>query len=128
MGAPIPLRSGYNGDALRHLAKQTNNATQVRHLLSLAIIYDDGSRTDASKVGGVTLQIIRDWILRLNKERPNGLKDKWSGGPVPLLNKEQRDALADIVEKGPTPAIHNVVRWRLCDLGRISHLHIDLPR
>ncbi|WP_135081362.1 hypothetical protein [Terasakiella sp. SH-1] len=50
MGAPIPLRSGYNGDALRYFVKQTNDATQARRLLSLAIIYD----------GGVTLQIIRD--------------------------------------------------------------------
>ena len=64
------------------------------------------------------MQIIRDWVLRFNKEDPDGLKDKWSGGPVPILNSEQRNALVDIVEKGPTPAIHNVVRWRLCDLAQ----------
>jgi len=116
MAAPIPLRSDYNGDDLRYFAKGTDDATQARRLLSLAIIYDGGSRTDASQVGGVTLQIIRDWVLRFNEEGPGGLKDKWSGGPVPLLNQEQRNALADIVEKGPTPAIHTVVRWRLCDL------------
>ena len=51
MGTPIPLRSDYNGDALRHLAKQTNDATQARRLLSLAMIYDGGRQADASKVG-----------------------------------------------------------------------------
>ncbi len=118
MAAPIPLRSDYNGNDLRYFAKRTDDVTQARRLLSLAVIYDGERRTDAAKIGGVTLQIIRDWVLRFNSEGPDGLKDKWSGGPVPLLNQEQRIALADIVEKGPTPAIHTVVRWRLCDLAQ----------
>jgi hypothetical protein len=33
-------------------------------LLALAAIYDGGTRSDAAKIGGVTLQIVRDWVLR----------------------------------------------------------------
>ena len=29
--------------------------------MALAEVYDGGSRTDASRIGGVGLQIIRDW-------------------------------------------------------------------
>jgi hypothetical protein len=29
--------------------------------LALAAIYDGATRTEAAKIGGVTLQIIRDW-------------------------------------------------------------------
>lgn len=116
MAAPIPLRNDFNATKLRTLARATSDATQARRFLSLAVIYDGGSRTDASNTGGVTLQIIRDWVLRFNKEGPEGLKDKHSGGVPRLLNEDQLQALEDIIEKGPNPAIHTVVRWRLCDL------------
>jgi len=35
---------------------------QARRLLALAAIYEGATRTEASKIGGVTLQIIRDWV------------------------------------------------------------------
>ena len=35
-------------------------------LLALAAIYDGSSRTEAAEIGGVTLQIVRDWVLKFN--------------------------------------------------------------
>ena len=61
--------------SLRRLAKRTRDATQSRRLLALAEVYDGGSRTDASRIGGVGLQIIRDWVLRFNARGPDGLVD-----------------------------------------------------
>jgi len=110
MSAPIPLRDDFTAAELRKLAKATSDATQARRLLSLALIYDGKSRTDASKIGGVTLQIIRDWVLCFNAEGPEGLKDKHGGGAPRTLNEGQLQALEDIIEKGPIPAIHTVVR------------------
>lgn len=52
------------------------------------MILDGGSRSEAAKVAGVTLQIVRDWVLRFNAGGPDGL------------------------------AAHDVVRWRLCDLAQ----------
>ena len=40
---------------------------QARRLLALAAIYDGATRTEAAKIGGVGLQIIRDWVLRFNE-------------------------------------------------------------
>ena len=62
MAAPIDLRNDFDSVSLRRLAKRTRDATQSRRLLALAEVYDGGSRTDASRIGGVGLQIIRDWV------------------------------------------------------------------
>lgn len=116
MGAPIPLREDLDGDALRCLARRTRDAAQGRRLLALAVIYDGGSRSDAARIGGVTLQIVRDWVVRFNASGPDGLIDRWHSGPRRKLDGDQRRALASLVETGPDPAIHGVVRWRLTDL------------
>lgn len=118
MSIPIPLRTDFDGPTLRRSAKTTRDAAQVRRLLSLAEIYDGGSRSDAARIGGVTLQVIRDWVLRSNARGFAGLITGKAPGNRTKLNDEQRQALATIVEKGPIPAIHGVVRWRRKDLVR----------
>ena len=75
----------FDSVSLRRLAKRTRDATQSRRLLALAEVYDGGSRTDASRIGGVGLQIIRDWVLRFNA-RPDGLVD----GKSPTLEAQRR--------------------------------------
>lgn len=64
MGSAISLRSDFRGDGLRILARQTKDADQARRLLALASIYDGGSRADAARLGSVTVQIVRDWVVR----------------------------------------------------------------
>jgi transposase len=118
MAAPIALREDFDGPGLRKLAKGTKDATQARRLLVLAEIYDGSSRTDAARIGGVTLQIVRDWVLRFNSRGPDGLINGKAPGNRPKLNEEQRQALVRTVESGPIPAIHGVVRWRRKDLAR----------
>jgi hypothetical protein len=41
---------------MRRLARPSRDAAQTRRLLSLAAIYDGGSRSMAAKVGGVGLR------------------------------------------------------------------------
>jgi transposase len=118
MAGAIGLRGDYSGAVLRRLARRCGDADQVRRFLALAVILDGGSRSEAAKVGGVTLQIARDWVLRFNAEGPDGLVSRKAPGKVPILNDEQRRALAEIVEAGPIPASHGVVRWRLIDLAQ----------
>lgn len=118
MAAPIALRSDFTADELRALARRSRNAGQARRLLALATIYDGGSRGDAARVGGVTLQIVRDWVVRFNAEGASGLIDRTGPGRAPKLTDAQRTALAAMVEQGPMPAVHGVVRWRLVDLAQ----------
>ena len=70
MSAPIPLRQDFEASQLRGLAKKSKDGPQARRLLALAAIYDGATRTEAAKIGGVGLQIIRDWVLRFNARGP----------------------------------------------------------
>jgi len=112
----IGLRDDFDGASLRRIARRAKDGGQARRLLALAEIYDGGSRSDAARVGGVTLQIIRDWVLRFNAHGPDGLIALKAPGPKRKLDEGQRQALKAMVETGPIPAVHGVVRWRLIDL------------
>jgi len=116
MGAAIALRADFTADGLRALAKASRDARQTRRLLALALIYDGGRRSEAARIGGVGLQIVRDWVVRFNAEGPAGLLDRKAPGKAPLLTDTQRSALAQAVEAGPKPYLDGVVRWRLVDL------------
>ena len=116
MGAAVRLRSDFDGPSLRTLAKRCRDGPQARRLLALAEIYDGARRTDAARLAGVGLQIIRDWVIRFNAEGPDGLIDRKGSGPPSRLNDAQRALLRKAVEDGPKPYLDSVVRWRLVDL------------
>ena len=113
---PVALRSDFDALQLRTIARKTKDGPQARRLLALASIYGGATRTEAAKIGGVTLQIVRDWVMKFNAHGPNGLIDKKAPGQPSKLEDTHRAALAKIIDEGPIPAIHGVVRWRLIDL------------
>ncbi len=117
MSVPVPLRSDFDAARLRKLARRSRDPDQARRLVALAEIYDGGSRSDAARIGGVTLQIVRDWVVRFNAKGPDGLLTGRAPGARSLLDERQRQALRQVVEDGPIPSIHGVVRWRLIDLA-----------
>ena len=118
MSVPIPLRVDFDAVRLRGLARKTKDGPQARRLLALAAIYDGATRTEAAKIGGVGLQIIRDWVLRFNARGSDGLLDGKSPGQPSRLNDPQRQAIGLMIENGPISAVHGVVRWRLVDLAQ----------
>ena len=113
---PIPLRADFDASVLRRQARGAKDPGQARRLLALAAIYDGATRTEGAKIGGVTLQIVRDWVLKFNDHGPPGLIAGKAPGKTPRLRDDHRAALARMVEDGPIPAVHGVVRWRLVDL------------
>ena len=115
---PIALRRDFDAVRLRAIARKTKDAPQARRLLALAAIYDGATRTEAARIGGVTLQIVRDWVVKFNADGPDGLVNRKAPGQPSKLNDEHRAAIATMIESGPIPAAHGVVRWRLVDLGQ----------
>ena len=95
--AAIELRGDFSGDDLRRPARQPGREAG-RRLPSLAAIRDGDTRTRAAWIGGLGLQIVRDWVLRFNAEGPEGLIGRKAPGKAPTLSAEQRAAL---------------VRWRM---------------
>jgi transposase len=99
MAVAVPLRSDFDAAQLRALAKRSRDPDQTRRLLALAAIYDGASRTEAAQIGCVTLQIVRDWVLRFNARGPEVLRTGRAPGAPPRLNDQQRQALQAIVEQ-----------------------------
>ena len=118
MSVPIKLRGDFSAGDVRAVARRCKDGAQVRRLLAIATILDGRSRSDAALVGGVTRQIVRDWVVRFNAEGPDGLMTRKAPGPTTILNDRHRRALEEIIDTGPIPAIHGVVRWRIIDLGQ----------
>ena len=112
----IPLRSDFDTTALRAAARRAKDAVQDRRLLALAAVCEGSRWTEAAKIGGVTLQIVRDWVLKFNVRGPAGLIDRKPPGQPARLQANHRAALAAAIESGPIPAVHGVVRWRRIDL------------
>src|SRR3954447_17792464 len=113
---PVPLRTDFDAHALRAIARTTKDGPQARRLLALAAIYEGATRTAAARIGGVTMQIVRESGVKVNAHGPAGLINRKPPGQPSKLTDTHRAALQAIVEQGPFPAIHGVVRWRLIDL------------
>src|SRR5579872_917468 len=121
MGKAIAVRTDYTAGEVRGLAKRAKDAAQARRLLAIAAVLDGASRTEASRIGGMERQTLRDWVIRFNEQGPDGLINIPSPGVPPKLDATHRAFLARIVEEGPMPSVDGVVRWRACDL--IMRLH-----
>jgi hypothetical protein len=76
MSIPVSLRGDFKASQLRALARKTKDGPQARRLLALAAIYDGATRTEAARIGGVTLQIIGNGTKMIGRfVRQLGLKD-----------------------------------------------------
>jgi transposase len=113
---PVPLRGDFDATALRRIARKSKDGPQARRLLALAAIYEGASRTESARIGGVTLQIVRDWVVKFNANGPEGLRDRKAPGRPSRLTDAHRAALMARIDEGPIPSVHGVVRWRLVDL------------
>ena len=100
---PIPLRTDFDARMVRAAARRSKDGPQARRLLALAAIYEGASRTEAAKVGGVTLQIVRDWVMKFNAQGPEGLIDRKPPGQPSRLNGAPRAALARDTRERPDP-------------------------
>ena len=115
---PVPLRSDFDAAALRQSARKSKDGPQARRLLVLAAaaIYEGASRAESAWIGGVTRQIVRDWVVKLNAYGPDGLIDRKPPGLPSRLTDAYRAALTARIDDGSIPSVHAVVRWRLVDL------------
>src|SRR5579871_4083316 len=111
MGQAVAVRTDYTAGEVRRLATRAKDAAQARRLLAIAAVLDGASRTEAAKIGGMDRQTLRDWVIRFNKQGPEGLINVPSPGVPPKLDATHRAFLARIVAEGPIPAVHGVVRW-----------------
>lgn len=111
MSVPIKLRGDFSAGDVRAVARSCKDGALVRRLLAIATILDGHSRNDAALVGGVTRQIVRDWVVRFNAEGPDGLMTRKAPGPTTILNDRHRRALDEILDTGQTPPSMALGQW-----------------
>ena len=102
MAAAVGLRGDF--DAAGRCGRRRNGRRRAASA-SLAGARGDlrgATRTEASKIGGVGLQVVRDWVVKFNAQGPDGLIDRKAPGQPLRLNDAHRAALAAIVERDPS--------------------------
>ena len=72
MPAALPLRSDFDSETLRSLARRGRDCNQSRRLLSLAAVYDGMRRGDAARIGGMDGQGLGLSVLRFDAVGPGG--------------------------------------------------------
>ena len=113
---PVALRTDFDAVACRLAAKRSKDGPQARRLLTLAAIYEGASRSEAARIGGVTVQIVRDWVVKFNSRGPEGLIDRKAPGRPPRLNAEHR-VMAGVVSgtwRGSAQATKSYVISTVC--------------
>ena len=74
MGQLVEItRTEHSASELRALAARMSDGTAVRRLLALALVLESHSREAAATAGGMTRQILRDWVQRYNVDGMAGL-------------------------------------------------------
>jgi len=111
-------RTELTATEMRTAAGKTKDAKAARRMLAIALVMEGANRKTAAQTCGMDRQTLRDWVHRYNAEGLEGLTNRRSTGPAPLLSVEQKAELAQIVREGPDPATDGVVRWRRVDLKR----------
>lgn len=76
----IALRSDWDAVRVRAVAREAENAGQVRRLLAIAAVYEGKNRHEAARVGAMDRQTLRDWVHRFNAAGPDGLIDRKAPG------------------------------------------------
>jgi transposase len=112
-GKAIEVRRDLTPAVLRKKARSEKDGLVAARLLAIASVLDGVDRNTAACSGGMTRQILRDWIVRYNAEGLSGLKDRAKGHKRRGLSTEQEAALQALVLKGPDG---DRVRWRCVDL------------
>jgi len=121
-------RTDYSIAELRREACRSEDTSQARRVLGIAMALEGATREMAAKVAGMTRQTLRDWVIRYNEGGIEGLKDKPKPGRPPRLQEAQLLELDTVVENGPDITRDGVVRWRCVDLRAIiaSKFGVDL--
>jgi len=122
----VSLRTDFDGNELRGLAKRSSDGPRARRLLALAAIYDGMNRTEAAAVGLMDRQTLCDWVHRFNSEGPEGLANRKNGGRKRKLDEEQMAELGLVVTAGPDPETDGIVRWRRADLAAVIKKRFDV--
>ena len=118
MSAPVKItRADCTSAELHRLADCCKCPRQARRLRCVAMVAAGGTgRGEAAAAHGTTRQSVRDWILRYNRDGPDGLCDLARDGRPRRLTADQEAEVGRWLDEGPDPVEDGLARWRLSDI------------
>ena len=120
MPAPVKItRTDRTSRQLHRYANKCKDRIQARRVRALAMVVGGKLRSEAADAVDVTLQTIRDWVIRYNRWGVAGLRDARRSGRPSLLSKSQTKQLWQWIVAGPDIETDGVSRWRVVDLVRL---------
>ena len=111
MGAPLEItRRDYTAVELRSLSGRCSDGAQVRRILTLAMVLEGRSRTEAAELGGMERQTLRDWVHRYNRYGLEGCcqPKRFGSGfapPLPRFLGSSHQSSKKTREKTPPPSL-----------------------
>lgn len=104
--------------AVNEIYKKTRTERRARirsRMLGIAAILEGRKRSDAAKITGVTINVMRIWVCRFNEQGFDGLVDKKYPGCPPKWTKDHEAFLKDKISAGAVFERDKRITYRLKD-------------
>ena len=119
----VAIRQDIAAGDLRRQARLERDGRVTCRLLALAAVLDGVSREQATRIGGMDRQTLRDWVHRFNEAGVEGLRDRTRPGRPCLLAEELLPDLAALIADGPQIERDGVVEYRLSHIRELARRH-----
>ncbi len=93
-------------------ARQAGDMPRVNRVLSILVLAEGGTVSEAARMLRVSQEAVRGWFKRYLVEGARGLRAKKSPGRPPKLTKSQRRKLCQLIDDGPAKAGLSGNCWR----------------
>jgi transposase len=116
----IEIATTHTAAQLRAEARSCGCSQAACRMTAIANALELPSRTQAAKLANLSVQALRDAVLRYNAEGLAGLYNRPSPGRKPKLNSERKAELKDLILKGPDIEVEGISSYTLQDLTEIT--------
>lgn len=123
---PTIIDTKLSPDELYKIARKESDAKVRIRILGIAAALEGKSRTEASKVAGLNLNIFRIWIKRYNEKGIEGLRNIKKTGRQKKISLEIQEKLRQKILNGANYETDGRIRFRLVDIQDYLRTQHDL--
>ena len=116
----LGIAKTHTAGRLRAEARRCGCSQAAGRMTAIANALEMTSRTQAARLANMSVQALRDAVLRYNAEGLDGLYNRPGPGRKSKLNSAQQAELADLIRKGPDIEADGISAWTLDDLVEIA--------
>jgi transposase len=111
----VVIRKDIPIDEIYQKARIEKQAKIRSRMLGIATILEGRKRSDAAKIAGVTINVMRIWVRRFNEQGFDGLVGKKYPGCPPTWTRDHENFLKDKVSTGAVFERDKRITYRLED-------------